>query len=64
MIGRQLVQALARRPPPVPLNRWPLQPGPQVQPQRGLRRPCGCDCDVTVFGHVCCPDALPDLRET
>jgi hypothetical protein len=66
MIGRRLIDTLARMPPPGPLlDRRPFQPGPQVPPwpQRGLRRPCGCVTDVTVFGHTGCPDAPPDPLE-
>jgi hypothetical protein len=60
MIGRALIEALTYRPPP-PGSR--LAPSWPSWPQRGLRRPCGCVTDVTVFGHTGCPDAPPGPLE-
>ncbi len=63
MIGRQLVTALARRQEAI---RAPVSPLPVLElgcQQPGLRRPCGCDIDVTVFGHVCCQGAPPWMGE-
>ena len=53
MIGRRLIDTLRLPAVPALPSRVPGVPWPQ----RGLRRPCGCVTDVTVFGHTGCDDA-------
>lgn len=56
MIGRQLVQALARTPPPPQRVRQLPHTLTDTAPPHPLRA-CPCDVDLAVFGHTQCQEA-------